>query len=70
MLLDVQAYIRQRQRVSLKELQQHFYSAPQMLEEILAQLERKGRIEKLSSTSCSGCCHCSQADFEVYQWKT
>ncbi len=68
MLLAVQNYIREQQRVSFRELQQSFSLPPALLDQILMQLEVKGRIKKLPLKACPGCCHCSSKDFQIYEW--
>ncbi|HIK24895.1 MAG: FeoC-like transcriptional regulator [Thermosynechococcus sp. Uc] len=69
MLLQLQEYIKNRQIVSLRELATHFRAPPAAIKPILEQLIRKGRVQKVAPSNCSGCNQCGSETFELYQWR-
>lgn len=70
MLLQLQDYIQKRQVVSLAELVTHFQTSPTVIEPILGQLIRKGRVQKVASSCCGGCHQCGSHALELYEWRT
>ncbi len=63
-------YLRERRRASLLDMALGLDATPDALREMLAVLERKGRVRRLpSGTPCSGGCgKCRPADIELYEW--
>lgn len=71
MLTAIKAYMAQQKRVPLMDLSHRFRSDPEALRPMLAVLERKGRVKKLTTgTVCKlgGCEKCDPAALEVYEW--
>ncbi|HBR00174.1 MULTISPECIES: FeoC-like transcriptional regulator [unclassified Roseofilum] len=70
MILELQNYLAQKQKVSLAELETHFRSDPDALRAMLNKLVYKGRVRPVSleGQKCGGCTHCDTATFEVYEW--
>lgn len=69
-LSRVNDYLRERRRASLMDMAHGLDASPDALREMLAILERKGRVRRLpSGTACGGgCCKCNPADIELYEW--
>ncbi|MHB1360815.1 MAG: FeoC-like transcriptional regulator [Rhodocyclaceae bacterium] len=69
-LSRVNDYLRERRRASLMDMAHGLDASPDALREMLAILERKGRVRRLpSGTACGGgCCKCNPADSELYEW--
>lgn len=65
-------YLRAHGRASLHDLQQHLDSDPEVLEDMLARLERKGRVRRLPGGSLCGesgtCCKCDPSTLVIYEW--
>ncbi|MDM7456257.1 MAG: FeoC-like transcriptional regulator [Tepidimonas sp.] len=67
-------YLQQRGRASLQDMAQGLDAAPDALRDMLAILERKGRVRHLqASTACGGCSSgvCSRRapeSLELYEW--
>jgi hypothetical protein len=70
MILELQNYLAQKQKVSIAELETHFRSHPDALRGMLNKLVHKGRVKpvKSESTKCGGCTHCDTKAFEFYEW--
>lgn len=70
MILELQTYLAQKQKVSLAELETHFRSHPDALRGMLNKLVHKGRVRPLASEGkkCGGCTHCDTEAFEFYEW--
>ncbi|WP_448525942.1 FeoC-like transcriptional regulator [Parathermosynechococcus lividus] len=69
-LLQVQSYIKEHHVVSMAQLATHFDKSPAVLEPLLVQLIRKGRLEKLAAPRCGGCHQCHSTDLDLYQWRS
>ena len=69
-LSQVSDYLRTHRRAALRDMAIGLDSSPDALREMLAVLERKGRVTKLAAgSSCSGGCHkCSPVSVEIYEW--
>jgi hypothetical protein len=69
-LSRVSDYLRERRRASLTDMALGLGAAPDALRDMLAILERKGRVRRLpSGTPCGGgCCKCAPAGIELYEW--
>lgn len=63
-------YLRRHRRASVSDLAHGLDAAPEAVREMLAVLERKGRVKRLpAGTTCGrGCCQCNPADLELYEW--
>jgi hypothetical protein len=71
MLAAINAYLAEQKRVPLLDLSHRFRSNPEALRGMLAVLERKGRVRKVSTgAGCKigGCEKCDPASLEVYEW--
>lgn len=69
-LMDVRDYLKQKRRVSLKDLMLHFNIDADTLRAMLAKWINKGKVRKLSlETQCgTGCCRCDITLTELYEW--
>ena len=68
-LSKVTNHLREHGRASLSDMAANFSIAPDALRDMLAMLERKGRIHRLpAGTSCSGCSKCQPENIEIYEW--
>ena len=68
LLQELQLYLKQHQRVSLQEIEQHFHIDANALRGMLQQLIRKGRIHQLASKACGQCHSCAPETLELYEW--
>ncbi len=70
MLLDIKAYMQQRQHVSLRDLALHFDADPEAIRGMLDKWIEKGRVRKCSTAACGGCAsNCStRQQEEAYEW--
>lgn len=71
MLTAIKTYIAQQKRVPLVDLSHRFRSDPEALRRMLAVLERKGKVKKVSSgigCQIGSCEKCDPAALEVYEW--
>lgn len=70
-LSRVNAYLKDRRRASLVDMALGLGATPDALREMLAILERKGRVRRLpAGTTCGGgCCKCAPASIELYEWQ-
>ncbi|MBU1425060.1 MAG: FeoC-like transcriptional regulator [Gammaproteobacteria bacterium] len=67
----VSDYLKERGRASLQDMALGLDTSPDALRDMLAILERKGRVLRLpSGTGCSGCSKCQPADIELYEWQS
>ncbi|WP_399370709.1 FeoC-like transcriptional regulator [Thermosynechococcus sp. HN-54] len=69
MLLQLQDYIQKHHVVSLEELVAHFQVPPAMIELILSQLIRKGRVKKIIPSRCGSCHQCGSHALVLYEWR-
>ncbi len=69
-LSRVDAYLKERGRVSLLDLAHGLDATPEALRDMLALLERKGRVRRLpAGTACGGGCNrCAPESVELYEW--
>ncbi|GAB3375570.1 FeoC-like transcriptional regulator [Azotobacter armeniacus] len=69
-LSEIGQYLRQHGRASLRDLATATGSTPEAVEAMLATLERKGRVRRLSAGSTCGtsCCKCDPATLALYEW--
>lgn len=69
-LSRVSDYLRQHGRASVADMALGLGASPDALKAMLAVLERKGRIRRLSlcSTCKRGCCACDPNSLELYEW--
>ncbi len=69
-LSRVSDYLKTHRRAALKDMALGLEATPDALREMLAVLEKKGRVRKLpAGSSCSGGCHkCDSASVELYEW--
>jgi putative ferrous iron transport protein C len=69
-LSELRIYLADRKRAPLADMASRFDTDPDALRGMLAVLERKGRVPRLSSgAGCSGgCCKCDLASAEVFEW--
>lgn len=70
MIKETKQLLRERGRLSLRELAQHFSMAPEALEPVLELLMRKGQVRLASEgcgATCSGCTCASREDMLIYE---
>jgi putative ferrous iron transport protein C len=69
-LSELRVYLADRKRAPLADMASRFDTDPDALRGMLAVLERKGRVRRLSpGAGCSGgCCKCDPASVEVFEW--
>ena len=68
-LSEVKQYIRQRQRVSLTDIANHFDVEADALRGMLDFWINKGKIQQSVSPSCQSSCHCDfKQTVEYYEW--
>ena len=69
-LSQLNDYLQFRGRASVMDMAIGLNTTPDALREMLAVLERKGRVRRLpSGTLCSGgCTKCDPANIELYEW--
>lgn len=68
-LADITSYLSQHRRAALIDLAHRFGASPDALRGMLGALERKGRVRRIATTTCSsGCTKCDQASPEIYEW--
>lgn len=69
-LSRVNDYLRHRGRASISDMALGLGTTQDALREMLAILERKGRVRRLpSGTTCSGgCSKCDPARVEIFEW--
>ncbi len=69
-LSQIRDYLRQRQRVALRDLCNHFQTDTDALRAMLAVWINKGKVRKMPvSKNCgSSCCKCDAALTEFYEW--
>ncbi|WP_444994116.1 FeoC-like transcriptional regulator [Aliikangiella sp. IMCC44359] len=74
MLLKIKKLLSEREEMSLTDLARHFYVSEGVMESMLEQWLKKGKVSKReNSGSCSSSCgSCSEAsDVKVYyRWKS
>lgn len=70
-LSQVSDYLKTHRRAALHDMALGLDATPDALREMLAVLERKGRVVKLAAGSaCAGGCHkCSPDSVEIYEWR-
>ena len=69
-LSDLRNYIKQRHKVALIDLINHFQVDADVLRDMLGKWINKGKIRKLTLESNCGtrCCQCDPALTEIYEW--
>lgn len=69
-LAGISDYIRERQRVSVADIANHFDADPGVVRDMLAVLERKQRIHRVPNVSACGssCRQCDPAATELFAW--
>lgn len=69
-LARITDYLKTNRRAALTDMATGLDATPEALREMLAVLERKGRVQKLpTGTACGGGCNkCSPASVELYEW--
>lgn len=68
-LARLTGYLRTHRRAGLVDMALGLDVSPDALRDMLAVLERKGRVRRLpAGTSCSGCSKCAPESIELYEW--
>ncbi|MDJ0673840.1 MAG: FeoC-like transcriptional regulator [Calothrix sp. MO_167.B42] len=68
-LRELQEFILNYHRVSLREMELHFRMDGDALRQMLNKLIKKGRVRKLpASHKCHGCTSCNPDTNEFYEW--
>jgi putative ferrous iron transport protein C len=74
MLSQTKQLLRERGRLSLRELAVHFQMTPDAVQPMMAILVAKGQVREIRASgcgdSCGGCACTSQADMVVYELVT
>lgn len=70
MLSRLSAYLKVNRRAGLVDMVNAMDASAEALRDMLAVLERKGRVRRLpTGTTCSGGCHkCAPESIELYEW--
>lgn len=71
MLSRLNDLLRERRRASLADMALALGATPDALRDMLALLERKGRVRRLpAGSACGGACgkKCDLANSELYEW--
>lgn len=70
LLTDIQHYLKRQQRASLVELSRQFQVDPQILQDMLAVLIRKGQVQTCTKTPHCGvkCTQCTALEILLYEW--
>jgi DNA-binding MarR family transcriptional regulator len=69
-LNQISEYLAHHKRATLWDLANHFDSDPNALQAMLAVLQRKGRVTRLTPKSECGksCKGCTPESVEIYEW--
>lgn len=69
-LSDIGNYLRERQYASVADIASRFETDPDVVRDMLAMLERKQRIHRVTGLSACGssCRKCDSAATEFYAW--
>ncbi|MGR8933007.1 MAG: FeoC-like transcriptional regulator [Gammaproteobacteria bacterium] len=69
-LSDLRDYIRERRRVTLADLANHFEIDADALRGMLNKWISKGNVRKLTTETACGtsCCKCDSSLIELYEW--
>lgn len=68
-LKELQNFVLEYHRVSLAELELHFYMDGDALRQMLKKLVQKGRVRQLPIPEhCDGCTFCNPDTIEFYEW--
>ncbi|PIE64582.1 MAG: sugar metabolism transcriptional regulator [Desulfobacterales bacterium] len=70
-LSEIKKYVKQKGQVSLEEIAVHFGREPDVIQEMLAMLLRKGKIKQrpADKTGCNGCGWCQSGKLTIYYWE-
>jgi len=70
MLSRLNDHLREHRRASLADMVLALGATPDALRDMLAMLERKGRVRRLpAGSACGGACgKCDPANMEIYEW--
>ena len=73
MLMDIKKLLQQRAEMSLTDIARHFTVSETVMQSMLAQWQKKGRLEvfdykNVCSTGC-GSCNESEQSAVFYRWK-
>ncbi|MCF7987196.1 MAG: FeoC-like transcriptional regulator [Methylovulum sp.] len=69
-LSDLRTYLKQQQRVALRDLSIHFNMDADALRGMLSKWVNKGRVRKTALETACGtqCCKCDASLTEIYEW--
>ncbi len=69
MMSEIKSLLRDKDRLTLRQIARHFEMAPEAIEPMLKLLVDKGRLraERLCGEGCSGCACASKADLTLYE---
>ena len=75
MLMEIKKLLQQREQMTLTDLARHFHVSETVMESMLKQWIKKGRVEvkELASGSCgSSCGSCDEAEQSkvIYRWNS
>ncbi len=70
LIKDLQTHLQNCHRTSLADLERQFKLDAETLRAMLSLLIRKGRVSKVDSKACPGCCSCDPEALEFYEWTT
>jgi hypothetical protein len=68
LVCEIERYLAERKRAPLMDMATRFETDVNALRGMLALLERKGRVRRLTTAACTtGCNKCGTADMELYE---
>lgn len=67
-LSDLKGYLNERRRASLTDITIRFGVTPDAARGMLDVWAQKGRVRRLDSETCGGCCGCADGRTEIYEW--
>jgi len=66
---DIRDYLQQHEYATLSDMACHFGTQAEVLNPMLDLWQRKGKVNKLSPSTCSRACkRCTISQEDIYQW--
>lgn len=67
-LSELKGYLSERGRAPLTDIAIRLGVTPDAARGMLDVWAQKGRVRRLDSQTCGGCCGCADGRLEVYEW--